>query len=130
MKTLFHPCGTPFHPCEPVPNAARGIPPCFADPDDADGDEWEQPEPEEEPTGPPVNEQDAAYDPDMVPGIFTGEDVVQFYGKYGQDSPVKFFYCNRRVEPRPPPPTPPLRPHRPNLTLAGPLYCRRFHGVR
>ena len=31
----------------------------------------------------------------MVPGIETGEHVVEFYAKYGQDSPVKFFYCNR-----------------------------------
>eukprot|EP00798_Chlamydomonas_sp_ICE-L_P012760 gene12760-16011_t len=36
-----------------------------------------------------------AFDPDMVPGINTGEDVIEFYGKYGQDSAVKFFYCNR-----------------------------------
>lgn len=27
----------------------------------------------------------------------TGEDVIRFYGKYGHDSAVKFFYCNRWV---------------------------------
>ena len=27
--------------------------------------------------------------------IRTGSDVVAFYAKYGQDSPIKFFYCNR-----------------------------------
>jgi hypothetical protein len=27
--------------------------------------------------------------------VETGEDVIRFYGKYGHDSPVKFFYCNR-----------------------------------
>lgn len=35
------------------------------------------------------------FDPDMIPGINTGDDVVEFYGKFGQDSAVKFFYCNR-----------------------------------
>lgn len=39
--------------------------------------------------------QEPMYDPDMVPGVQTGEDVVAFYGKYGQDSTVKFFYCVR-----------------------------------
>lgn len=34
-------------------------------------------------------------DPSMVPGVETGEDVVAFYGKNGQDSSVKFFYCVR-----------------------------------
>ena len=34
-------------------------------------------------------------DPDLIPGIETGEHVVEFYAKYGQDSAVKFFYCNR-----------------------------------
>ena len=29
------------------------------------------------------------------PEIRTGNDVVEFYAKYGQDSPIKFFYCNR-----------------------------------
>lgn len=29
------------------------------------------------------------------PNIRTGSDVVAFYAKYGQDSPIKFFYCNR-----------------------------------
>lgn len=38
---------------------------------------------------------DGSSDPDMVPGIETVEHVVEFYAKYGQDSPVKFFYCNR-----------------------------------
>ena len=32
---------------------------------------------------------------DVHPEIRTGNDVVEFYAKYGQDSPVKFFYCNR-----------------------------------
>eukprot|EP00201_Polytomella_parva_P020499 CAMPEP_0175042260 /NCGR_PEP_ID=MMETSP0052_2-20121109/2450_1 /TAXON_ID=51329 ORGANISM="Polytomella parva, Strain SAG 63-3" /NCGR_SAMPLE_ID=MMETSP0052_2 /ASSEMBLY_ACC=CAM_ASM_000194 /LENGTH=3805 /DNA_ID=CAMNT_0016305023 /DNA_START=33 /DNA_END=11446 /DNA_ORIENTATION=+ len=43
--------------------------------------------------GPRVDESN--YDPDYIPGINTGEDVVEFYGKFGQDSAVKFFYCNR-----------------------------------
>lgn len=43
--------------------------------------------------GHPVD--DGSYDPDMIPGIVTGDDIVEFYAKYGQDSPVKFFYCNR-----------------------------------
>lgn len=30
---------------------------------------------------------------DMIPGIVSSDDVVQFYARYGQDSPVKFFYC-------------------------------------
>ena len=38
---------------------------------------------------------DGSYDPDMIPGIETGDHVVEFYAKYGQDSAVKFFYCNR-----------------------------------
>lgn len=29
------------------------------------------------------------------PEIRTGNDVGEFYAKYGQDSPIKFFYCNR-----------------------------------
>lgn len=32
------------------------------------------------------------------PEIRTGNDVVEFYAKYGQDSPIKFFYCNRYVQ--------------------------------
>lgn len=32
---------------------------------------------------------------DTHPQIRTGNDVVEFYAKYGQDSPIKFFYCNR-----------------------------------
>ena len=32
---------------------------------------------------------------DVHPEIRTGNDVVEFYAKYGQDSPIKFFYCNR-----------------------------------
>lgn len=27
--------------------------------------------------------------------VKTGDDIIEFYGKYGQDSPIKFFYCNR-----------------------------------
>lgn len=38
---------------------------------------------------------DGTHDPDLIPGIVTGDDVVEFYARYGQDSPVKFFYCNR-----------------------------------
>jgi len=38
---------------------------------------------------------DTAYDPDMIPGVDTAEDVIAFYGKFGQDSSVKFFYCVR-----------------------------------
>lgn len=37
-------------------------------------------------------------DPGMVPGVETGEDVVAFYGKNGQDSSMKFFYCVRWAE--------------------------------
>lgn len=33
----------------------------------------------------PVPVEDANYDPDMIPGIETSEDVIEFYGKYGQD---------------------------------------------
>ena len=39
----------------------------------------------------------SGFNPDVVPGIDTGDDVIEFYGKYGQDSAVKFFYCNRCV---------------------------------
>ncbi|KAF5838995.1 dynein heavy chain, N-terminal region 2-domain-containing protein [Dunaliella salina] len=46
----------------------------------------------------PVPVEDANYDPDLIPGIETGEDVIEFYGKNGQDSAVKFFYCNRAKE--------------------------------
>jgi len=46
----------------------------------------------------PVPLEDANYDPDLIPGIETGEDVIEFYGKNGQDSAVKFFYCNRAKE--------------------------------
>lgn len=35
----------------------------------------------------------------MVPGVQTGEDVVAFYGRNGQDSSVKFFYCVRWAAP-------------------------------
>ena len=38
---------------------------------------------------------DPSRDPGMVPGVQTGEDVVAFYGRNGQDSSVKFFYCVR-----------------------------------
>ena len=38
---------------------------------------------------------DSQVDPDVVPGVETGEDVVGYYGVNGQDSPVKFFYCTR-----------------------------------
>lgn len=37
------------------------------------------------------------FDPDRVPGVETGADAVAFFGRYGQDSPVKFFYCSRWV---------------------------------
>jgi hypothetical protein len=30
-----------------------------------------------------------------VPGVDTGADAVAFFGRHGQDSPVKFFYCLR-----------------------------------
>lgn len=33
----------------------------------------------------PVPNDDANYDPDLIPGIDTSEDVIEFYGKYGQD---------------------------------------------
>jgi dynein heavy chain len=38
---------------------------------------------------------DGTYDPDMIPGIETGDHIVEFFAKYGQASAVKFFYCNR-----------------------------------
>jgi dynein heavy chain len=34
-------------------------------------------------------------DPDRVAGVATGADVVAFFGRHGQDSPTKFFYCAR-----------------------------------
>ncbi|KAI8468855.1 MAG: dynein heavy chain, N-terminal region 2-domain-containing protein [Monoraphidium minutum] len=40
----------------------------------------------------------AAPDPDRVPGVETGTDAVAFFGRHGQDSPVKFFYCVRAPE--------------------------------
>jgi hypothetical protein len=43
--------------------------------------------------GTPV--EDLTYDPDMMPGVDTSNDIIEFYGKYGKESPVKFFYCNR-----------------------------------
>lgn len=43
-----------------------------------------------------VHDAAGSFDPDMIPGIVSGEHVVEFYGKYGQDSAVKFFYCNRQ----------------------------------
>ena len=45
--------------------------------------------------GPLVPMEDTQYDPDLLPGLVTSDDVIEFYGKFGQDSPVKFFYCNR-----------------------------------
>lgn len=42
-----------------------------------------------------LQDMDSTYHPDMIPGVQTGQDVVAFYGKYGQDSSVKFFYCVR-----------------------------------
>jgi hypothetical protein len=38
---------------------------------------------------------DPCKDPGMVPGVETGEDVIAFYARNGQDSSVKFFYCVR-----------------------------------
>lgn len=38
---------------------------------------------------------DPKKDPSLVPGVETGDDVVAFYAKNGQDSSVKFFYCVR-----------------------------------
>lgn len=59
----------------------------------AASDEEAAQEAEAEETGP--RDAGTTYHPDMIPGVETGEDVVAFYGKYGQDSPVKFFYCVR-----------------------------------
>ena len=42
-----------------------------------------------------VNSVSASSTLDTHPEIRTANDVVEFYAKYGQDSPVKFFYCNR-----------------------------------
>ena len=39
--------------------------------------------------------EDLTYDPDMMPGVDTSNDIIEFYGKFGKESPVKFFYCNR-----------------------------------
>jgi hypothetical protein len=33
-----------------------------------------------------------------VAGVRTGDDVVSFYAKHGQDTEVRFFYCNRAPE--------------------------------
>jgi hypothetical protein len=35
----------------------------------------------------PMHPDDGAgsYDPDLIPGIETGDDVIEFYGKFGQD---------------------------------------------
>lgn len=64
-------------------------------PEESEAHEEVDPEVEAEAAslGHPVD--DGSYDPDMIPGIVTGDDIVEFYAKYGQDSPVKFFYCNR-----------------------------------
>jgi hypothetical protein len=29
--------------------------------------------------------EELLYDPDLIPGVTTGEHVIEFYGKYGQD---------------------------------------------
>ena len=42
-----------------------------------------------------VSSMSASSTLDIHPEIRTGNDVVEFYAKYGQDSPIKFFYCNR-----------------------------------
>ncbi len=39
----------------------------------------------------PQDEADAARQ------VKTGDDVMQFYAKYGQGSAVRYFYCNRCV---------------------------------
>lgn len=46
-------------------------------------------ESEGEGLGPGPAEDPNAYDPDLIPGIETGEDVIEFYGKYGQDRWVR-----------------------------------------
>ncbi|CAG9462898.1 unnamed protein product [Pedinophyceae sp. YPF-701] len=35
----------------------------------------------------------ANFDGSTVPGIETGDDVLEFYARFGQDAPIKFFYC-------------------------------------
>lgn len=44
---------------------------------------------EEVDAGPPP-EMPGAYDPDLIPGIVTGDDMIEFYGKYGQDRCVQY----------------------------------------
>lgn len=44
-------------------------------------------------------------DAGLLAGIQTGDDVVAFYGKYGQDSAIKFFYCVRSAVSRTSPPS-------------------------
>lgn len=47
------------------------------------------------PPDPAVNLTTALDDPDydLIKDVRTSDDVVEFYAKYGQDSPVKFFFC-------------------------------------
>lgn len=33
--------------------------------------------------------------PDMWPGVVTGDDAIAYYGQYGSQARVKFFYANR-----------------------------------
>ena len=42
-----------------------------------------------------VRESKVEKNVDPASEVLTGDDVVEFYARYGQDSPVKFFYCNR-----------------------------------
>ena len=45
--------------------------------------------------------QAALDDPDyeLTKDIKTSDHVVEFYAKYGQDSPVKFFFCKQMHSP-------------------------------
>lgn len=36
---------------------------------------------------------------DPIANVRTADDAVEFYSQYGQDSPIKFFYCNRCSNP-------------------------------
>ncbi|CAD7701710.1 unnamed protein product, partial [Ostreobium quekettii] len=38
---------------------------------------------------------DQGLDASSIANVKTIDDVIEFYGKYGQDGPIKFFYCNR-----------------------------------
>lgn len=40
-----------------------------------------------------ATDDDAEYE--LTKDVVTSDDVIEFYAKYGQDSPVAFFFCVR-----------------------------------